>query len=135
MKRISFIVLLASAATAFSISSCDKDELVRSVDGSVINTALAPYTIDLVANQWNKIVTGVYTCSFKNIIPPGYRSSNGTVKVYLLKSDQKILIDYPINFMGGELSAITNSSDVTINYRCYNQLPFVYLNIKVEINQ
>jgi hypothetical protein len=133
MKRISYFVLIASAVTTFSICSCDKDELVRSLDGNFIDTATAPYTIDLVADHWNKIVTGVYTCPFKNIIPPGYRSSNRAVKVYLLNSDQKIGIDYPIQFMGGELSAITTATDVTINYRCYRELPFDYLKIIVEI--
>jgi hypothetical protein len=132
MKRITFIVLITSAITTFSISACNKDDLAPSVNGSFINTARAPYTIDLVADHWNKIVTGVYICSFQNIIPPGYRNNLG-VKVYLLKADQKIQIDYPIQFMGGELSATTTTSDVTINYRCYSELPFDHLRIKVEL--
>jgi len=132
MKRITFFVIIASAITTFSISSCNKDELARSLDGSFIDPASAPYTIDLVADHWNKIVTGVYTCSFKSIIPPGYRNNLG-VKVYVLNADQKVQIDYPVNFMGGELSATTTRSDVTINYRCYSKLPFDYLKILVEI--
>jgi len=133
MKRISYLILIASAVITFGMSACGKDELARSLDGNFIDTAPAPYTIDLVADHWNKIVTGVYTCTFKNIIPPGYRSSNRAVKVYLLTSDQKIGIDYPVQFMGGELSAITTASDVSINYRCYRELPFDYLHFKVEI--
>lgn len=132
MKRISFFILIASAVTTCSLSSCNKDELVRSVDGSVINTALAPYTIDLVADHWNKIVQGVYTCTFKSVIPSAYRNYRD-VKVYLLKDDQKIRIDEPIRFMGGEISAITTNLDVTINYRCYFELPFDHLRIIVEL--
>lgn len=131
MKRITFFVIIASAVTTFSISSCNKDELARFPDG-VIDPTSTPYTIDLVADHWNQIVTGVFTCSFKNSIPPGYRNNLG-VEVYLLSADQKIRIDYPVNYMGGELSAITNRSDVTINYRCYRALPFDYLRILVEI--
>lgn len=132
MKRISFFVLLTSAITTFSVSSCDKDELTPSVRISSINAAPDPYTIDLVADHWNNIVPGVYSCSFINIIPPGYRNGR-SVMVYLLNADQKTQIDNPINFMGGELSAITNTSDVTINFRYFRELPFDHLKIKVEI--
>jgi len=131
MKRNTFFVLIASAVTTLCISSCGKDELVRS-NGTFIDPTSTPYTIDLVADRWNKIVTGVYTCSFKNCIPPDYRNNMG-VKVYVLKADQKILIDYPVSYLGGELSAITTRSDVTINYRCYRELPFQNLRIQVEI--
>lgn len=132
MKRISFFILIASAVTVFSISSCNKDELTPSVSGNFTNTAPAPYTIDLIATHWSKIATGVYTCPFLNIIPPGYRN-NRDVKIYLLKADQKIQINYPIFFMGGELSSTTTAADVTINYRYFGELPFNYLDIKVEI--
>ena len=130
MKRISFFILIASAVTVFSISSCYKDELIPSVNDNIINTT--PYTIYLTANHWNKIVAGVYTCPFLNIIPTGYRN-NRDVKIYLLKADQKIQINYPIFFMSGELSSTTTATDVTINYRYFGELPFNYLDIKVEI--
>jgi hypothetical protein len=134
MKRISFFVVIINAVITCSLSSCNKDELTPSINGSQVNEAPAPapFTIDLVADKWNKIMPGIYSCSFKNIIPPGYRNHR-SMKVYLLKADQKIQIDDPINFMGGELSAITTTTDVTINYRCYTKLPFEYLQIKVEI--
>jgi hypothetical protein len=133
MKRLSFFVLIASAVTTFSIISCNKDELARSFDGTFIDTAPAPYSIDLVADHWNKIVQGVYACTFTNTIPSAYRNNRG-VKVYLVKDGQKIQIDYPIHFMDGELSATTSTSDVTINYRCYAELPFDHLRIAVEIS-
>ena len=132
MKRISFFLLIASAVTTCSISSCNKTELVRSVDGGFIDTALAPYTIDLVADHWNKIVQGVYTCTIKNVMPSTYRNYR-EVNVYLLKDDQKIRIDYPSHFMGGEISATTTTTDITINYRCYSGLPFDHLRINVEL--
>jgi len=132
MKRISLFVLITSAVTVFSISSCYKDELTPSDNGNFINTAPAPYTIDLIAAHWSEIVNGVYTCPFFNIIPPGYRN-NREVKVYLLKADHEMQINDPILYMGGELSATTTATDVTINYRCYDELPFGYLDIKVVI--
>ena len=132
MKRIYYLVLLMSTITLFSMSSCTKDDLAPSVNGNVINTAPVPYTIDLIASHWRKIETGVYTCPFLNIIPPGYRN-NPEVKVYLLNAEKKIQINNPILFMGGELSATTIATDVTINYRHYGELPFDYLDIKVVI--
>ena len=114
------------------MSSCTKDDLAPSVNNNFTNTAPAPYTIDLIASHWNEIETGVYICTFPYIIPPGYRN-NREVKVYLLKDDQTIQINYPIHFMGGELSANTTATDVTINYRYYGELHFFYLNIKVVI--
>ena len=59
--------------------------------------------------------------------------TNSEVKVYLLKAEQKLQINNPILFMGGELSATTITTDVTINYRRYGELPFDYLDIKVVI--
>jgi hypothetical protein len=134
MKRISFFALIISAVIACTLNACSKDELIPSANGSQVNEAPspAPFTIDLVADNWNKVMPGIYSCSFKNIIPRGYRN-NRSMKVYLLKADQKTQIDDPINYMGGELSAITTTTDVTINYRCYTKLPFEYLQIKVEI--
>ena len=132
MKSISFFVLITGAVTTFSISSCTKDDLTPSVNDNFTNTAPAPYTIDLIASHWGKIATGVYTCSFLNIIPPGYRN-NVEVKVYLLKAEQKIQINDPILFMGGELSATTTPTDVTLNFRHYGELPFDYLNVNVVI--
>ncbi|WP_276501801.1 hypothetical protein [Terrimonas pollutisoli] len=132
MKHISFVILITSATT-LSLNSCNKDDdLTPAVNDRFINTAAAPYTIDLVASYWNKIVTGVYTCSFLNIIPPGY-SNNREVKVYLLKAEQQLQINNPIRFMDGELSATTTPTDVTINFRHYGELPFNYLAIKIVI--
>lgn len=127
MKRIFLLVL-----TILSLSSCYKDELSSSVYDQPGNPTAGPYTIDLIADSWNKIAAGVYVCSFKNIIPPVYRNNRG-MKVYLLHSAEKVLLDHPIHFMSGELSATTTVSDVTINYRCYAVLPFERLNIVVEI--
>lgn len=133
MKHISFVILITSAMTTLSLNSCNKDDdLTPAVNDSFINIAATPYTIDLVASYWNKIVTGVYTCSFLNIIPPGYRN-NREVKVYLLKAEQQLQINNPIRFMGGELSAITTPTDVTINFRHYGELPFDYLKVNVVI--
>jgi hypothetical protein len=113
------------------MSSCSKDDLAPSVNDNFIITAPAPYTIDLIASHWSEIVTGVYTCPFLNIIPLGYRHNR--VKVYLLKAEQKIQINDPIPFMGGELSATSIATDVTINYRHYGKLPFDYLDVKIVI--
>jgi hypothetical protein len=132
MKRLSFFVLLTVAVTVFSTSSCNKDELTPTVNSNSVNTAPAPYTIDLIAYHWSQIASGVYTCPFSNIIPPGYRN-NREVKVYLLTADQKIQINDPIHFMGGQLSATRSAIDVILNYRHYGELPFHYLNIKVVI--
>jgi hypothetical protein len=133
MKRTSFFELLTLAVTTIGISSCNKDELTPSVYDNFSDIASESYTTDLVADHWTKIVQGVYTCTFTNIIPSAYRNNRG-VKVYLVKGGQKIQIDYPIHFMDGELSATTSTPDVTINYRCYAELPFDLLRIAVEIS-
>jgi hypothetical protein len=133
MKHISFFIVVTSAITTLSMSSCTKDELTPSVNDNFISTAPVPYTIDLFASNWGEIATGVYTCPFLNIIPPGYRNGNYPVKVYLLKADQEIQINDPILFMGGELSVTTIVPDVTINYRHYGKLPFDYLVVKIVI--
>lgn len=132
MKRLFLFVLIIATATAFSLSSCDKDVLTHPTNGQVISTASEPFNIDLIVSDWSKIAQGVYTYTFQNIIPSAFRNDR-QVRVYVVKNDQKIQIDYPINFMGGELSAITSASDVTINYRYYSELPFEHLNIVVEL--
>jgi hypothetical protein len=131
MKRL-FLFLLITSATTCSISSCNKDEWPPLMNGHDENTALEPYTIGLIANQWKKVREGVYTCSCINVIPAAYRNNRG-VKVFLVNADQKIQLEYPIRFMGGELSATATASDVTINYRCENVLPFSLLNLLIEI--
>ena len=113
------------------MSSCTKEDQAPPVNNNFINTAPVPFTVDLITDHWDEIVTGVYTCTFLNVISPVYR--HGTVKVYLLNEEQKIQINDPIIFMGGELSATTTAPDVKINYRHYGELPFNYLVVRIVI--
>ena len=131
MKRIFTLVLLASAVTIFT-SSCKKEVEVSSVhtrSGSKADTS--PFTLTLKADNWLNEGDGFYVNSFKNIIPPRYY--NHSIKVYLLTDNREIQINHFISFMGGELWATVNGTDVTLIYHCFSQRSFDQLNIKVVI--
>lgn len=132
MKRIFILVLLASTFTIFTISSCKKDLQVPSVHtGNGYNAGTSSFTLNLKADDWISDGDGFHVNAFKNIIPPRYYSH--PIKVYLLTETREIQINHFISFMGGELWASVNGTDVTLIYHCFGQRLFDQLNIKVLI--
>ena len=132
MKRIFILVLLASTVTIFTVSSCKKDLQVPSVNsGSDYKDPTSPVILNLKADNWISDGDGFHVNAFKNIIPPRYYSH--PIKVYLLTENREIQINHFISFMGGELWASVNATDVTIIYHSFGQRPFDQLNIKVVI--
>ena len=134
MKPIYFLAVMIAIATGFFLSSCSKAELTPPGGGNFTNTTPGPYTLDLTAANWSQVASGVYTCPIPGVIPPSH--ANSLVKIYLLLPDQKLQINTPIDFMGGQLSATVSGPHISINYlRSDNRpLPFSYLNIKVVID-
>ena len=132
MKRLSILVLLTSAVAIFTISSCKKDLQVPSVHTVIgYDAGTSPLTLSLKADNWKSDGDEVYVNSFQNIIPTRYYGR--PLRVYLLTENREIQINHFIFFMGGELWASVKGTDVTINYHCFGQRRFDYLDIKVLI--
>ena len=132
MKRLFTLVLLACTVSMFTISSCKKDlqvPSVHTVGGD--NAGTSPFTLNLKADNWIGEGDGLFVNTFRNIIPSRYYSQ--PKKVYLLSEDREIQINHFISFMGGELWASVNGTDVILIYHCFGQRRFDYLNIKVVI--
>ena len=132
MKRTFILVLLASTVTIFTTSSCNKDlEVPLAHTDHRSNAVTSSFTLNLKADKWVNAGDGFYVNSFRNIIPSQYFGRS--TKVYLLTENCEIQINHFISFMGGELWASVNGTDVTIIYHCFDQRLFDYLNIKVLI--
>src|SRR5262245_52654401 len=133
MKPSYFAVVIALAAF-FSISSCSKEELTNSGGGGSTGSPSPKNEIDLTASNCTRVISGIYTCPLPNAIPPG-NASNRVVNIYVLTADKKIQINSPVDFMGGQLSAIVSGINISLNYHLSDNrpLPFSYLNIKVVI--
>lgn len=132
MKPTFTLVLLTSAITVFTISSCKKDLLAPSVHTVTgYDAGTSPLILNLKADDWKSDEDEFYVNSFRNIIPARYYGR--PIKFYLLTENREIQINHFISFMGGELWASVNGTDVAINYHCFGQRRFDYLNIKVLI--
>ena len=132
MKHTFTLVLLTSAVAIFTISSCKKDLQVPSVHSVAGHDAgTSSLILNLKADNWKNDGDEFYVNYFQNIIPA--RFYGHPIKVYLLTGNREIQINHFISFMGGELWASVNGTDVTINYHCFGQRRFDYLNIKVLI--
>ena len=129
MKRLFSLMLIASALTIFSMSSCKKENATIAPQPPA-----TPFTIHVVASNWIKNGNGIYVSSLKNIIPLANANADQRVRVYLVENNEEILINYsPITFMGNELWATNSQRDIEINYRSSQTLPFGYLNIKIAV--
>lgn len=132
MKRIFMLVLLASTVAIFTVSSCKKDLQVPSVNsGSDYKAPTSPVILNLKADDWTSDGDEFYVNTFQNIIPARYYSHS--IKVFLLTENREIQINRFISFMGGELWASVNGTDVTLIYHCFGRRLFDQLNIKVLI--
>jgi len=128
-------MLIASALTIFSLSSCKKDNFSSSTntDTSISNIPSST-TINLIAGHWVKDANGIYVSNFPGVIYAANIQGNREVKIYLVENNKETLINNSILFMGGELWATNTQTDVKIIYHCYAQgLPFSYMNIKVVV--
>ena len=136
MKRIFFMMLIASALTIVSLSSCKKDNFSSSTqsDTSVSSIPSSSTTINLIAAYWDKYASGIYVCNFRGVISSADINGSRAVKIYLVEKNKETLINNSIFFMGGELWAVNTETDVKIIYHCYAQdLPFDYLTVKVVV--
>jgi hypothetical protein len=126
MKRTFYLVLITGALTLFSISSCKKDPIdPGGYAGTGANTGPAIVSTELQANNWVQHTSGFYIHTFEGIISQGQ-----SVKVYLVEDGNEIQINHYIHYMGGQLWAGTEFTDLKIYYRS-SVLPFASLNIKM----
>jgi hypothetical protein len=131
MKRI-FILLLATIATIFTFTSCNKDLQVAPVPAEdTYKVVTSPLTLDLVAGDWINNGDGIHVNTFKNIIPARYFGHS--TKVYLLTEEGETQINHFISFKGGKLWASLSGTDVTLIYHSLGQRLFDNLKIKVVI--
>jgi hypothetical protein len=142
MKHLSFRVTVAIAVIILSIISCKKETTVQTFPPPPYQ----PFSVDLVADNWIKICDPQYThfgeCSFdhqmytdnlQDVLNSSNLNCRCTIKVYLVIDSKEILLnDTPIQFMGNELYATVNLSNIEITYKssAYG-LPFTSLKIRV----
>jgi hypothetical protein len=132
MKRTFFLLIVASAITFFSISSCQKPEITRPGSTTTGNgTNSSQIIINRTASSWVRNGGGFYVSTFKDIIPYG----RGPVKVYLVLEDDQIQINNFTSFKGGQLWAAIAPTDLILIFRYSgDKLPFESLDIKVVID-
>jgi hypothetical protein len=130
------MMLIASALTIFSLSSCKKDNFSSSTnsDTSISDIPSSSTTINLIAGYWEKDANGIYVSNFRGVICSANINGNRAVKIYLVERNKETLINNSIFFLGGELWAVNTETDVKIIYHCYAQdLPFDYITVKVVV--
>ena len=131
MKQNLFIVLLGFIV-CFSTYSCKKEQVGPSGfqgSGSSNSDNIDPkQPIYLTANNWKMEQQGIYVHTFKNIMNA---NDVNKVRVYLSTNGVDTLINQFIDYNGGILWAIFNTTDVKINFRSSGGIPFSSLSIKV----
>ena len=129
MKQKSlFSNLIIGFTSVILIASCSRDVASPQQYSQGQSTS---GTINLVADHWQQQGgQPVYTNAFSGVLPAGTTST----QVYLMTGSNEALISSgSVIYMGGEIWATTNGSNVTIIYRSFYQksLPFQSLDIKV----
>jgi len=128
MKRVLFLMVIATMLSSLCLISCRKDAASAIVTGHPTPT---PLTIDLVASQWRLNPGGIFSVAFPNVVPLNYASSSA--KIYLVGSDKIDLINQPIPFRNGELWATYSQTDVSVNYRGEpKNLTYVTIRVVIE---
>ena len=133
MKRIQSLLVFKTTILILLISSCNKPTVSppRPQNISLMAVPTARFTITLLANNWEKKSTGVFSCTMPFPLGTVIGRSDFTdkVKVYLLDNARKILINARTSFMNGMVWSSYTSSELTIIYlnnRCneVQDLPF-----------
>ena len=131
MKHNFFTVLLAGIIT-FSTFSCKKEQVNPpgnpgngNTNGNT-NTQLE--SLYFVANNWKLNPDGIYVHTFQTTINANDVSK---AKAYLSINGTYLLISPSIGYQNGTLWPTFSTTDVKINFRGSNSLPFTSLNIKV----
>ena len=128
MKHILNLVLLVTIVSLCT-TSCSKEQVSSPASvGDNTNSNASPKTISLTVYNWQQDQNGIYSHTFPNILSSatGYR-----VNVYLLINGQQLQINSFIPFMGGQLWATYNTTDVNIFFRNNSASPPPSLDIKV----
>jgi len=137
MKQFLSMIVIAGTFASITFSSCTKeDPATAHIAPSVYPPApVQPYAnFELVANHWVYYGPGIFVNTFKDLIASVNASGNRTVTVYLEENGKQTQISQGhITYMGNELWATNSQADVSVIYR-YTNVPFFYLNIRVQVN-
>ena len=137
MKQLLSMIVIAGTFAIITFSSCTKEDPATALIAPSIYppTPVQPYAnFELVANHWVYYGPGIFVNTFKDLIASVNASGNRTVTVYLEENGKQTQISQRhITYMGNELWATNSQADVSIIYR-YTNVPFFYLNIRVQVN-
>jgi len=137
MKQFLSMIVIAGTFAIITFSSCTKEDPVTALIAPSIYppAPVQPYAnFELVANHWVYYGPGIFVNTFKDLIASVNASGNRTVTVYLEENGKQTQISQGhITYMGNELWATNSQADVSVIYR-YTNVPFFYLNIRVQVN-
>ncbi len=134
--KYKFYILLLGCIISFSTFSCKKEQAnppgsqgSGNTSGNTNgnnNTELEP--IYFVTNNWQLNPDGIYVHTFQTTINA---KDVSRAKAYISINGTYLLISPSIGYQNGTLWPTFSTTDVKINFRGSNILPFTSLNIKV----
>ena len=131
MKYKFYIVLLA-CVVGVGILSCKKEQVNppgNPGNGNTNgNTTTQLESLYFVANNWQLNPDGIYVHTFQTIMNANDVSR---AKAYMSINGTYLLISPSIGYQNGTLWPTFSTTDVKINFRGSNSLPFTSLNIRV----
>jgi|GEM_PF-2416775 hypothetical protein len=127
MKRNTLSALIISILLASAMMSCKKDTLETTPlppppPDSTRHQA-QPTQIDVSVYSWNDLGNGYYSSTLYDVVSRINTSHSTSIKVYLLASGYPVLLNRPITFNNGILTAELHETDVYIRYQSFSKTP------------
>ena len=130
--KYKFYIMILTCIISFSTISCKKNQVDppgNPGNGNTNgNTSTQLESLYFVANNWQLNPDGIYVHTFQTTLNAADVSR---AKAYMSINGTYLLISPSIGYQNGTLWPTFSTTDVKINFRGSNSLPFTSLNIRV----
>jgi len=130
--KYKFYIMILTCIISFSTISCKKNQVDppgNPGNGNTNgNTTTQLESLYFVANNWQLNPDGIYVHTFQTTLNAADVSR---AKAYMSINGTYLLISPSIGYQNGTLWPTFSTTDVKINFRGSNSLPFTSLNIRV----
>jgi hypothetical protein len=130
--KYKFYIMILTCIISFSTISCKKNQVEppgNPGNGNTNgNTTTQLESLYFVANNWQLNPDGIYVHTFQTTLNAADVSR---AKAYMSINGTYLLISPSIGYQNGTLWPTFSTTDVKINFRGSNSLPFTSLNIRV----